>query len=75
MCGGSDAGSNAGSPTGEGHGSRGQNTEDSASVAEERVELLCNDQILDPNMDLRTVKEFIWKVKNNDLVLHYRPLR
>ena len=75
MCGGSDAGSNAGSPTGnEGHG-RGQNTDDSASVAEERVELLCNDQILDPNMDLRTVKEFIWKVKNNDLVLHYRPLR
>ena len=76
MCGGSDAGSNAGSPTGEGHGGRGgQTTEDSASVAEERVELLCNDQILDPNMDLRTVKEFIWKVKNNDLVLHYRPLR
>merc|ERR1712203_838235 len=51
------------------------NSEDSASVAEERVELLCNDQVLDPNLDLRTVKEFIWKVKNNDLVLHYRPLR
>ena len=51
------------------------NTGDLALVAEERVELLCNDQILDSNMDLRTVKEFIWKVKNNDLVLHYRPLR
>ena len=92
MCGGSETGSNAGSPTGE-NGERGTggsgshsnrntaaNSEDSASVAEERVELLCNDQVLDPNLDLRTVKEFIWKVKNNDqknndLVLHYRPLR
>ena len=83
MCGGSDTGSNAGSPTGEAHnrggaggaGANAANSEDSASVAEERVELLCNDQVLDPNLDLRTVKEFIWKVKNNDLVLHYRPLR
>ena len=96
MCGGSDTGSNAGSPTGDqnngagsggaggagGHGGNRNNaagapanSEDSASVAEERVELLCNDQVLDPNLDLRTVKEFIWKVKNNDLVLHYRPLR
>ena len=86
MCGGSDTGSNAGSPTGDqnnggsnpgGHNSSRNtaNSEDSASVAEERVELLCNDQVLDPNLDLRTVKEFIWKVKNNDLVLHYRPLR
>ena len=75
MCGGSDTGSNAGSPTGEnggGHGNRNNtaNSEDSASVAEEKVELLCNDQVLDPNLDLRTVKEFIWKVKNNDLVFH-----
>lgn len=85
MCGGSETGSNAGSPTGESHsrntgqgsgqGGNAANSEDSASVAEERVELLCNDQVLDPNLDLRTVKEFIWKVKNNDLVLHYRPLR
>lgn len=89
MCGGSETGSNAGSPTADNSGGQGQpsssasghnnrtagNSEDSASVAEERVELLCNDQVLDPNLDLRTVKEFIWKVKNNDLVLHYRPLR
>lgn len=75
MCGGSDTGSNAGSPTGDAHSRNATNNEDSASVAEERVELLCNDQVLDPNLDLRTVKEFIWKVKNNDLVLHYRPLR
>jgi len=48
--------------------------EDSASLAEDRVELLCNDQVLDPNLDLRTVKHFIWK-SSSDLVLHYRPLR
>ena len=40
-------------------------------MAEERVELLCNDTTLDPNMDLRTVKSFIWK-SGSDLVLHYR---
>jgi WD repeat-containing protein 48 len=48
--------------------------EDSASLAEDRVELLCNDQVIDPNLDLRTVKHFIWK-SSSDLVLHYRPLR
>ena len=45
--------------------------EESSSLAEERVELLCNDTTLDPNMDLRTVKSFIWK-SGSDLVLHYR---
>lgn len=56
-----------------------QNTSgDSKSVsksesAEEKVELLCQDQILDPNMDLRTVKHFIWK-SGGELVIHYRPL-
>lgn len=28
-------------------------------------------QVLDPNMDLRTVKHFIWK-SGGDLTLHYR---
>jgi len=28
-------------------------------------------QVLDPNMDLRTVKHFIWK-QGTDLTLHYR---
>ena len=93
ICGGSDAGSNAGSPTGEsnsGEASSGrasaqppqqQNTTsnsaegaESISVAEEKVELLCNDKVLDPNMDLRTVKYFIWK-STSDLVLNYKPLR
>ncbi|KAG8541481.1 hypothetical protein GDO81_028932 [Engystomops pustulosus] len=47
--------------------------EDIAVLAEEKIELLCQDQvsILDPNMDLRTVKHFIWK-SGGDLTLHYR---
>uniref|UniRef100_A0A0B6ZUX5 Uncharacterized protein n=1 Tax=Arion vulgaris TaxID=1028688 RepID=A0A0B6ZUX5_9EUPU len=47
--------------------------EPSSCAAEERVELLCNDVVLDPNMDLRTVRHFIWK-QTGDLTLHYRPL-
>jgi len=75
MNGGSEGGSGAGTPTGERHGDTGrQEREESSSMAEERVELLCNDTTLDPNMDLRTVKSFIWK-SGSDLVLHYRPLR
>lgn len=45
-----------------------------ASLAEERIELICQDVVLDPNMDLRTVKHFIWK-SGGDLVLHYRPIK
>ncbi|KAI1284988.1 WD repeat-containing protein 48 [Halotydeus destructor] len=45
-----------------------------ASIAEDKVELLCQEQVLDANMDLRTVKHFIWK-SGGDLVLHYRPLK
>lgn len=43
-------------------------------TAEERVELLCQDIVLDPNMDLRTVKHFIWK-SSSDLLLYYRPIK
>ena len=76
ICGGSDAGSppNAGSPTGDKESSSKSGAEESTSVAEDRVELLCNDKVLDPNMDLRTVKHFIWK-STSDLVLNYKPLR
>ena len=70
ILGGSEAGSSAGSPTGEREHRGG---EDTASMAEERVELLCNDKVLDPNLDLRTVKYFIWK-SSSDLVLNYKPL-
>lgn len=48
--------------------------EDLSTAAEEKVELLCQDQVLDPNMDLRTVKHFIWK-SGGDLVLHYRLIK
>ncbi|KAK9980180.1 hypothetical protein ABG768_013563 [Culter alburnus] len=45
--------------------------EDVAVMAEEKIELMCLDQVLDPNMDLRTVKHFIWK-SGGDLTLHYK---
>ena len=85
--GGGGSGSTGGSPTGEqradsrnGHSNSSSNTHNNSddvggsSIAEERVELLCNDKTLDPNMDLRTVKHFIWK-SSSDLVLNYKPLR
>lgn len=37
----------------------------------DQIELTCNDQILDPLMDLRTVKHFVWK-SSGDLTLYYR---
>jgi len=67
MNGGSEAGSGTGTPTGD----RGESSQHQSEVTE--VELLCNDTVLDPNMDLRTVKSFIWK-SGSDLVLHYRPV-
>ncbi|PIK57039.1 putative WD repeat-containing protein 48 [Apostichopus japonicus] len=45
--------------------------EDQTEIAMEKVELLCQDQVLEPNSDLRTVKHFIWK-SAADLELHYR---
>lgn len=84
--GGSEAGSAAASTTGaenhSDHRSKSSGPTSPASMsdgddrasAEERVELLCQDQVLDPNMDLRTVKHFIWK-SGGELILHYRPLR
>ncbi|VDK80538.1 unnamed protein product [Litomosoides sigmodontis] len=41
---------------------------------EERIELYCQEQKLDPEMDLRTVKHFIWK-QGGDLMLYYKPIR
>lgn len=38
--------------------------------ADERVRLYCNDQILSSDLDLRTVKHFLWKGPG-DLVLTY----
>ena len=39
--------------------------------AEDKIELLCNDVVCDPNMDLRTVKHFIWK-QSTDLTFYYK---
>ncbi|XP_028140755.1 WD repeat-containing protein 48 homolog [Diabrotica virgifera virgifera] len=37
----------------------------------DQIELTCNEQVLDPLMDLRTVKHFIWK-SSSDLTLYYK---
>lgn len=47
------------------------NSEGSQIPAEDRLELYCNDVIIDPNMDLRTVRHFIWK-QSADLTFHYK---
>ncbi|VDP21029.1 unnamed protein product [Soboliphyme baturini] len=39
---------------------------------EAKIQLYCQDQLLDPSMDLRTVKHFIWK-QGGDLILFYKP--
>ncbi|KAI0242860.1 WD repeat-containing protein 48 [Lamellibrachia satsuma] len=72
---GSDAGSQAAtsSTTNGQERSETEKEDDLPSIAEEKVELLCNDQVLDPNMDLRTVKHFIWK-QGGDLTLQYKPV-
>ncbi|XP_052718579.1 WD repeat-containing protein 48-like [Crassostrea angulata] len=54
-------------------GDHEKEAQDISKLAAEKVELLCNDQVLDANMDLRTVKHFIWK-QSGDLTLHYRLL-
>ncbi|XP_011452468.3 WD repeat-containing protein 48 isoform X1 [Magallana gigas] len=48
--------------------------QDFSSIAGEKVELLCNNQVLNATMDLRTVKHFFWK-QSGDLVLHYRIIK
>ncbi|KAK9691798.1 hypothetical protein RND81_09G220800 [Saponaria officinalis] len=37
------------------------------------VEILCNNQVLSPDMSLATVRAYVWK-KPEDLVLHYRVM-
>ncbi|GAB6018851.1 WD repeat-containing protein 48 [Chamberlinius hualienensis] len=71
------AGSDTGSQTASATGQEKQETdreEENSTVAEEKVELLCQDQTLDPNSDLRTVKHYFWKTPG-DLVLNYRPIK
>ncbi|XP_041474967.1 WD repeat-containing protein 48-like [Lytechinus variegatus] len=61
----------AGATNGYGNGEGGDRDSELSSISEEKVELLCQDQVLDPNMDLRTIKHFIWK-SGGDLTLLYR---
>jgi len=44
---------------------------DSTRSAENKIELLCNEVICNPSMDLRTVKHFIWK-QSSDLTFLYK---
>lgn len=49
-----------------------QNSDTSEQIAaEDKIELLCNDVVCDPSMDLRTVKHFIWK-QSSDLTFYYK---
>ncbi|XP_075165935.1 WD repeat-containing protein 48 homolog [Haematobia irritans] len=47
------------------------NSEGSQVPPEDRIELWCNDVVVDPNMDLRTVRHFIWK-QSTDLTFQYK---
>ncbi|KAF6021880.1 WDR48 [Bugula neritina] len=47
--------------------------EDLAAAALDHVEIYCNDQLLDPSMDLRTAKNFVWK-QGGDLTLVYKQI-
>jgi WD repeat-containing protein 48 len=48
-----------------------QQRESDISKSVDHIELLCQDQVLDLSMDLRTVKHFMWK-GGGDLVLCFR---
>uniref|UniRef100_A0A182Q7G0 WD repeat-containing protein 48 homolog n=1 Tax=Anopheles farauti TaxID=69004 RepID=A0A182Q7G0_9DIPT len=65
------AGSTGNSSSSQNNSQSDGNSEGSQVPAEERIELLCNEVLCDPNMDLRTVRHFIWK-QTSDLTFHYR---
>ncbi|XP_076056582.1 WD repeat-containing protein 48 [Oratosquilla oratoria] len=67
--GGSDAGSTSN------NNDRNDEKAETTSLAEDKVQLLCNDKVLDANMDLRTVQHFIWGNTSQDLILYYRPIK
>lgn len=39
-----------------------------------KIEMYCNDQKLEPETDLRTVKHFYWK-QSGELLLYYKPIK
>jgi len=71
------AGSGVASPAAGGSG--GMNTQNAAAgppesiLPDERfVEIVCNGTVVDPEMSLATVRDFIWKNPGVELVLNYR---
>lgn len=47
-------------------------TEGPGLPEEHCIEILCNDCLVDPDMSIATVRDFIWKRANAELVLCYR---
>ncbi|CAK9296973.1 unnamed protein product [Gordionus sp. m RMFG-2023] len=41
---------------------------------EEKIQIFCQNQLLDPEMDLRSVKHFYWK-GSSDMILYYLPFK
>lgn len=68
---GGGGGSGGGGAGGNANNNSEGNSEGSQIPAEDRLELYCNDVLIDPNMDLRTVRHFIWK-QSADLTFHYK---
>ncbi|VEN34270.1 unnamed protein product [Callosobruchus maculatus] len=60
-----------GSANSPGCGDAESNTPSNNGYTVDQIELTCNDQVLDPSMDLRTIKHFIWK-SSSDLTLYYK---
>lgn len=54
-----------------GCGDADSNTPSNNGYTVDQIELTCNEQVLDPSMDLRTIKHFIWK-SSSDLTLYYK---
>lgn len=63
-----------GAPASESNFKGSNHSNEPRTYTADEVELYCNDQRLDENLDLRTVKHYIWK-SGGDLVLHYMPLK
>lgn len=49
---------------------KGSQSSKESNTGADKVELYCNDQRLDDQLDLRSVKHYIWK-SGGDLVLYY----
>ncbi|CAD6186064.1 unnamed protein product [Caenorhabditis auriculariae] len=67
-------GNNALSSPGQGNEAQLMSSGLSLGAVHTKLELYCNDQKLEPDMDLRTVKHFVWK-QGGDLLLYYKALK